>query len=273
MKSTLWFSEFGRSRHRVWPLPPSLGALRRWWPVFKCIRVLGCQYYQTLWVLCSASGSDTRTWFSRNGFGHGWSGVLRHISTSLAITEWGLGVHSWFMTSCTLVRLFGAGRSLVLLHFVVMSNMFPVVLHMFCLVESAEDQVLKSRIVFWFSWWLVFPQIFHTVSPNQERTVWPWTVMALPSSPFRAVASSHVIERVDQAKIMQEHTPPDKAFGPKNCVIFFFVVPTPFVEIFKKMSSSHSFVSHCRSVRSVLKLKMCFMIIPWGADSIQSETS
>ena len=86
--------------------------------------------------------------------------------------------------------------------------------------------------------------------------------MALPSSPFRAVASSHVIERVDQAKIMQEHTPPDRAFGPKNCVIFFFVVPTPFVEIFKKMSSSHSFVSHCRSVRSVWRLKMCFMIIP-----------
>ena len=74
--------------------------------------VLGCQYLQTLWVLCSASGSHTRAWFSRNGFGHIWGGVLRHISTSLAITEWGLGVYSRCMTSCALVRLFRAGRSL-----------------------------------------------------------------------------------------------------------------------------------------------------------------
>ena len=73
----LSLSEFGRSRHRVWALPPSLGALRWWWPVFKCTCVLGCQYYQTLWVLCSASGSDTRAWFSRNRFRHSWGRVLR----------------------------------------------------------------------------------------------------------------------------------------------------------------------------------------------------
>jgi len=105
-------SEFRRSHHRIWALPPSLGALRWWWSVFKCICVLSCQYYQTLWVLWSASGSDTRAWFSRNGSRHSWGRVLRHISTSLAITEWGLGIYSWFMTSCALVRLFGAGRSL-----------------------------------------------------------------------------------------------------------------------------------------------------------------
>jgi len=109
---SLSLSKFGRSCHRVWALSPSLGALRWWWPVFKCTCVLGCQYYQTLWVLCSASGSDTRAWFSRNGFRHSWGRVLRHFSTSLAITEWGLGVYSWFVTSCALVRLFGAGRSL-----------------------------------------------------------------------------------------------------------------------------------------------------------------
>jgi len=88
------FSEFGCSLHRFWVLPPSLGALRWWWPVFKCICVLGCQYYQTLWVSCSASDSDTQAWFSRNGFRHSWGRVLR------------------FMTSCALVRLSGAGRSL-----------------------------------------------------------------------------------------------------------------------------------------------------------------
>ena len=48
----------------------------------------------TLGFLCSALGSDTRAWFSRNGFRHSWGRVLR------------------FMTSCALVRLFGAGRSL-----------------------------------------------------------------------------------------------------------------------------------------------------------------
>ena len=95
---SLSLSEFGRSRHSVWALPPSLGALRWWWPVFKCTCVLGCQYWWTLWVLCSASGSDTRAWFSRNGFRHSWGRVLQHFSTSLAITEWGLGVYSWFVT-------------------------------------------------------------------------------------------------------------------------------------------------------------------------------
>jgi len=109
---SLSLSKFGRSRHRVWALPPSLGALRWWWPVFKCTCVLGCQYYQTLWGLCSASDSDTRAWFSRNRFRHSWGSVLRHFSTSLAITEWGLGVYSWFLTSCALARLFGAGMSL-----------------------------------------------------------------------------------------------------------------------------------------------------------------
>jgi len=85
------FPSFGRHRYRVWVLPPSLDALTWWWPVFVCICVLGCQYYQTLRVLCSASGSDTRAWFNRNGFGHSqWGRVLRHIWTSLATTEWRL---------------------------------------------------------------------------------------------------------------------------------------------------------------------------------------
>ena len=113
---SLSLSKFGRSRNSVWALPSRLGALRWWWPVFKCKCVLGCQYYQTLWVLCSALGSDTRVsiWFSRNWFRHSWGRVLHHFSTLLAITvtEWGLGVYSWFMTSCALVRHFRAGKSL-----------------------------------------------------------------------------------------------------------------------------------------------------------------
>ena len=76
------------------------------------ICVLVCQYYQTLMVLCSVWGLDTRIRLSRHGFRHSGGGVLRHISTLLAITEWGLGVCRWFMTSCALVRLFGAGMSL-----------------------------------------------------------------------------------------------------------------------------------------------------------------
>ena len=97
------FSEFGRFHHSVWALPLSLGAVRWWWPIFICIRVLGCQYYQTLRVLGSTSGSDTRAWFNRNGFWHSWCGVLRHISTSLAITEMRIGrlwlIHDLMRTS------------------------------------------------------------------------------------------------------------------------------------------------------------------------------
>jgi len=61
-------------------------------------------WFVTLKVLCSVWGSDTKIRLSRNGFRPIWGGVLRHISTSLAITEWGLGVYSWFMTSCEAFR-------------------------------------------------------------------------------------------------------------------------------------------------------------------------
>jgi len=73
---SLGLFEFGRSRLRVWPLPPSLGALRWRWPVFKCTCVLGWQHYQTPWILCSASGSDTRAWFNKK------------CSTTLFLQEW-----------------------------------------------------------------------------------------------------------------------------------------------------------------------------------------
>jgi len=96
---SLSLSEFGRSRHRVWPLPgpPSLGALRWWWPVFKCTCALGCQYYHTLWVLCSASGLDTRAWLSKTGSGiveAGCCDTSQHRWQSLN-EDWAFIVDSW----------------------------------------------------------------------------------------------------------------------------------------------------------------------------------
>jgi len=98
MKSTSRFLSLGAPAIESGCLPPSLGAPDR----RKKNPILDGEYYQTLRVFCSAS--DTQARFSGNGFGHSWGGVLQHISTSLAITEWGLGVYSWFMTSCTLLR-------------------------------------------------------------------------------------------------------------------------------------------------------------------------
>jgi len=96
--------EFGRSR-RIWALLDGddlyLYAYACW--VVSIIRHSG---------VFAQPRARTRAWFSRNGLGHNWGGVLWHISTLLGITEWGLGVYSWCMTSCALVRLFGARRSL-----------------------------------------------------------------------------------------------------------------------------------------------------------------
>jgi len=97
--------EFGRSR-RVWAL---LDGDDLYLNVYVCWVVSIIRHFG---FYGQPRGSDTRAWFSRNGSRHSWGRVLRHISTSLAITEWGLGIYSWFMTSCALVRLFGAGRSL-----------------------------------------------------------------------------------------------------------------------------------------------------------------
>ena len=100
MKSTLGFTEFGRSHHRDWALPPSLSAPtiefgrshHRVWALspslcaparrrrnplldgddlylYTYICELGFQYYPTRRVLCSTSDSDTRARFADMGSG------------------------------------------------------------------------------------------------------------------------------------------------------------------------------------------------------------